>query len=215
MLPYIEKLLIYTTRHRPMAVLRFVQYMLRKPKSRVAKYFQHSKKFDIGSLIVLNLHQFLKPSTGNLLTSDHVCERIINTLSPEELVIFPYEKHYDFNIHEDALTTLEVHFLNLQERDGKFYNMLHLMIRASSSNMIWKYMEKILPKEESHKLLKKRLKVLLLKDSNGMTIIDYGFLCNRYVVGEYVRGIVSLIGTDEIFQEITQGDEDKNYSVAK
>jgi hypothetical protein len=89
------------------------------------------------------------------------------------------------------------------------------MIRATSSNMIWKFMEKVLPKEEDPEILKKRLKILLLKDTNGMTVIDYGFLGHRYVVGEYIRGIIAVIGTDDLFLEVGQPNSDGNYSEAK
>ena len=77
-------------------------------------------------------------------------------------------------------------------------------------------MEKVLPKFEEVEILRKRLQILLIKDRGGMTVIDYGFLCHRYVVGEYIRGIVSVIGSlDGLLSHLPLDDEESNYSAAK
>jgi hypothetical protein len=54
-----------------------------------------------------------------------------------------------------------------------------------------------------------------MKDRNGMTVIDYGFLGHRYVVGEYVRGIISLIGSNDLFVDQAGEDDGSKYSAAK
>lgn len=102
------------------------------------------------------------------------------------------------------------------ENPAGFYNLLTLMVRSSSSNMIWKFMEKVLPRHEDVEVLRKRLQILLIKDLSGMTVIDYGFLCHRYVVGEYIRGIISVIGSlDGLLSHLPLDEEESNYSAAK
>lgn len=72
-------------------------------------------------------------------------------------------------------------------------SILFKLIKFGDSEVIWKCIHKILPKNEDPDILKSRLDVLIAKDHNGLNLVDYAIMRKKGVVAEYVQKFIQKI----------------------
>lgn len=103
----------------------------------------------------------------------------------------------NFKIGSLFLEVLSPEQIIKPHKTSKELSILNAIVKYSEVTLIWKYLEKVIPEDTPIEVLKERMEVILQKDSNGLSITDYAIFKRKYIVTEFIGGVLNRISGGE------------------